>query len=193
MQTTTTPVAPVRERLLMDFDWRFHLGALSIAESVDDDPHAATYNEAKTGFARGPANPAFDDSGWCAVDLPHYWAVKGALDPANNKDHGFLPVGVGWYRKQFNIPASDEGRVLYLELVRFGVSPNTRIIGVGNGDPSCHEPDKASQRTMFNGLVQVIAQAASPPGDIELTAEVDGLQWARLVIPAQACERRPAI
>ena len=33
------------------------------------------------------------------------------------------------------------------------------IIGVGDGDPSSHEADKASQRSVFNGLAQVIVQS----------------------------------
>ena len=116
MDTTTMPAAPARERLLMDFGWRFHLGDLSLAESpIDDDPHMTTYLEAKTGFAKGAATPYFDDRNWRAVDLPHDWAVEGAFDPANNMDHGFLPAGVGWYRKTFQIPAADAGRTIALE------------------------------------------------------------------------------
>ena len=37
-----------------------------------------------------------------------------------------------------------------------------QIIGVGNGDANSHEPDKASARSLYNGLAQVIVQ--SPPG-----------------------------
>ena len=33
-----------------------------------------------------------------------------------------------------------------------------RIIGVGNGNPMCHEPNKASWRSAYHGLVRVIVQ-----------------------------------
>ena len=114
-QPTTLPNS-ARERLLMDPGWRFHLGDLNSSEKqVDDDPHMATYLEAKTGFARGPANPKFNDSTWRQVNLPHDWAVEGSFDPANNMDHGYLAAGIGWYRKTFTLPAADEQKRIYLE------------------------------------------------------------------------------
>ena len=114
-QATTLTTSP-RERLLMDPHWRFHLGDLDASEEqVDPDPHMTTYLEAKTGFARGPASPKFNDSAWRQVNLPHDWAVEGSFDPANNMDHGYLPAGIGWYRKTFNIPASDAQKRIYLE------------------------------------------------------------------------------
>jgi beta-galactosidase len=100
----------------MDPGWRFHLGELTNAEEqADNDPHMTTYLEAKTGFAKGPANPTFNDGNWRQVNLPHDWAVEGVFDPANNMDHGYLPAGIGWYRKTFNISAGDEQKQLYLE------------------------------------------------------------------------------
>ena len=104
-----------RERLLMDPNWRFHLGDISTAERADPDPHMTTYLESKTGFAGGPANPKFDDSAWRVVNLPHDWVVEGTFDPSYNMDHGYLPVGIGWYRKTFNIPAGDAQKRIYLQ------------------------------------------------------------------------------
>jgi beta-galactosidase len=60
------------------------------------------------------------------------------------------------------------------------------IIGVGNGDPSCHEPDKASQRSAFNGLCQVIVQSRKEPGAITLKANAEGLEPAAVTIQASA-------
>ena len=53
-----------------------------------------------------------------------------------------------------------------------------KIIGVGNGDPSSHEADKASQRAVFNGLAQVIVQSTAKTGRITLTATSPGLKSA---------------
>ncbi len=73
-------------------------------------------------------------------------------------------------------------------LVRFSLSGPGRILGVGNGDPSCHEPDKPvegqASRSAFNGLCQVIVQAGREPGEIVLAAEAEGLAPARVVIAA---------
>jgi beta-galactosidase len=48
-------------------------------------------------------------------------------------------------------------------MIRFIISGGGKIIGVGNGDPSCHEPDKCAdgawQRSLFNGKCQVIVQS----------------------------------
>ena len=43
--------------------------------------------------------------------------------------------------------------------VEFEISGPGAIIGVGNGDPTCHEPDKGNKRSLFNGLAQVILQS----------------------------------
>lgn len=45
-----------------------------------------------------------------------------------------------------------------------------RIIGVGNGDPNSHEPDKASERSLFNGLCQAVAEADGTSDTMTVTA-----------------------
>ena len=56
---------------------------------------------------------------------------------------------------------------------------DAKIIGVGNGDPSCHEPDKckdgAWQRSAFNGKCQVIIQSEKTNGTVTLVAKSNGL------------------
>lgn len=60
----------------------------------------------------------FDDSGWKRVDLPHDWAIAGpfiAEGPYGGM--GRLPSwGIGWYRKKLDIPASDAGRSIFLDI-----------------------------------------------------------------------------
>ena len=63
-------------------------------------------------------------------------------------------------------------------LIRFTLEGPGKIIGVGNGDPSSHEPDKANQRKLFCGLAQVIIQSSGASGTAKLTAGADGLQPA---------------
>ncbi len=65
------------------------------------------------------------------------------------------------------------------QLIKFILTGDAKIIGVGNGDPSSHEPDKcvdgAWQRSLFNGKCQVIIQSGKTAGNIKFEAIADGL------------------
>jgi beta-galactosidase len=71
-------------------------------------------------------------------------------------------------------------------MVYFTISGDARIIGVGNGDPSSHEPDKCTdgawQRSAFSGKCQVIIQAGKTPGSIKFEARSNGLVSVSTVI-----------
>ena len=68
-------------------------------------------------------------------------------------------------------------------LVQFSISGQAAVVaGVGNGDPSSHEPDRASQRHAFNGLCLAVIQAAETAGQIKLTASAPGLKSASITI-----------
>ncbi|HXE42434.1 MAG TPA: hypothetical protein VN516_05360, partial [Candidatus Baltobacteraceae bacterium] len=151
-----------REKILMDFDWKFHLGdAPDVGTNLD---YPEVKDLAKTqvrdvGLEGELANVAdavtknlganisfvqnnFDDNKWRQLDLPHDWAVElpfvtngvvsgttSDLNEINNTvdqksllNHGFKPVGpgfsqsnVGWYRKEFDLPADDKGKTLWLD------------------------------------------------------------------------------
>lgn len=63
----------------------------------------------------------FDDSSWETVKLPHDWAIKGPFfegEPAEvGGGMGRLPSpGVAWYRKKLDIPASDKGKSIFLDI-----------------------------------------------------------------------------
>ena len=77
--------------------------------------------------------------------------------------------------------------------VKFTVDGPGEIIGVGNGDPSSHEPDKAESRSAFNGLCLVIIQGAKKPGAIKLTAESEGLEKTVVEITALKAPIRPRV
>jgi beta-galactosidase len=65
-----------------------------------------------------------------------------------------------------------EGRSVPIadSLIRFKVTGEGTLIGVGNGDPNCQESDKDSKRSLFNGLAQAIVQATKQAGTIEIEA-----------------------
>jgi beta-galactosidase len=64
-------------------------------------------------------------------------------------------------------------------LMKFDIKGAGKIIGVGNGDPSSHEPDKciegAWQRRLFNGKCQLIVQSADTAGVISLDVSSTGM------------------
>lgn len=78
-------------------------------------------------------------------------------------------------------------------LVAFKLSDNALLLGVGNGDPSSHENDKAGARRAFNGLCAAVVQAGLKPGVITLDATAPGLLPARLQLTARRRARRPFV
>src|SRR6185312_315532 len=132
-----------RERLLMDFNWRFHLGDAPDAGAKFDYPEVpdlakTRLNEVGVGaqlIANLPdpvasnlgagvsfVQPIFDDTRWRALDLPHDWAVELPFNTNADYHHGYKPVGkgfpessIGWYRREFMLPSSDRGRRLWIE------------------------------------------------------------------------------
>jgi beta-galactosidase len=101
-----------REKLLLDFNWKFHLG--------DDWPDMMRLD--KAGQNSGPASEGFSDIAWRTVNLPHDWAIELPFDKSADGSHGFKPVGpgfpknsVGWYRRTFDLPASDAGKRIWLD------------------------------------------------------------------------------
>ncbi len=113
---------PGRERLLLDFDWRFAYG--HPFDPRLDFGHGVGYFSylAKTGYGDGAAAANFDDRAWRQLDLPHDWAVEQGFSEKASFSHGFKAIGrafptasVGWYRKSFVVPATDLGRRISLE------------------------------------------------------------------------------
>ncbi len=107
-----------RERLSMDFGWKFHLG-----HPYDSEKDFGYQDDgSKAGGADGPMDPNFKADDWQTVDLPHDWVVALEMDKDAEVTHAFKKIGfkypensVGWYRKVFEIPESDSGKRLTLE------------------------------------------------------------------------------
>jgi len=116
------PISTIREHHLMDFGWKFAFGhATDYVKDFGTSTGYFTYL-AKAGYAAGAAAVQFKDSIWREVDLPHDWAVELPFSGASSHSHGYKTVGwkypetsVGWYRKKFNIQASDLGRKISIQ------------------------------------------------------------------------------
>ena len=84
------------------------------------------------GEADGAFMPAYDDSGWDKVSVPHDWAITGPFSIENDLQTvqivqnmetkaslktgrtGGLPyVGIGWYRTEFSVPEGMTAELLF--------------------------------------------------------------------------------
>jgi beta-galactosidase len=103
-------------------------------------------------------------------------ADRTKLD-ADNNDLAVVTVAVTDAQGR-TVPVADNEIALKL-------SGPAKLIGVGNGDPSSHEPDKANHRAAFNGLAQALVQTTFKSGRIKLKAEAAGLKTASLTLVSE--------
>ena len=81
--------------------------------------------------AKDAALPKFDDSKWRRLELPHDWSIEGQMSPTLASCTGYLPGGIGWYRKTFEINEMDKHHYIYFEGVynRSEVYLNGQLLG----------------------------------------------------------------
>lgn len=70
-----------QREISLNHGWRFHLGECGMA------------------FA-----PLFDDADWTPVELPHDFSIARPFSAQLEAESGFLPGGVGWYRRGMTLP-----------------------------------------------------------------------------------------
>ena len=113
----------VRESVLLDKGWKFSLG--HAGDPKKDFGCGTEYfnylTKASSIHNEGPYSLKFDDTKWQDVQLPHDWVTTLPYAAEASHSHGYKTVGwkypessVGWYRKQFTIPATDLGKRLVL-------------------------------------------------------------------------------
>ena len=111
----------------------FLLGLLSVAPLVAENPTPPMTTSFDYDWlftlsdAAGAESPAFVDSGWRKLNLPHDWSIE--LTPSENSpgrhDNGFFPGGIGWYRKHFTAPPDAKDKRVILQFD--GVYMNCRV------------------------------------------------------------------
>jgi beta-galactosidase len=75
----------------------------------------------------GAESPTFNDTAWRKLEVPHDWSIEGPFDekkPAGGAG-GFLPTGIGWYRKHFTLPADYSQMRIFIDFN--GVMANSDI------------------------------------------------------------------
>lgn len=56
----------------------------------------------------------FADDNWRNLDLPHDWSIEGPFDSKWASGTGYLPGGIGWYRKHFILDRIYEGKKVFV-------------------------------------------------------------------------------
>lgn len=88
---------PLRQNVNLNENWRFH--------------RQVSPGSAIEWPFRDAWKPVYDDSQWSKVFLPHSWD-QVAHNPWVTGNHW---RGIGWYRREFEVPASLAGRRVFLE------------------------------------------------------------------------------
>jgi beta-galactosidase len=153
-----------RQRLLMDFGWKFHLG----------DDWGLSEEWTKAGVNPGPAGQKFADADWRTVNLPHDWVVELPFDRQADLNHGFKPVGPGyhsnsvaWYRRAFKLPEEDRSGRLILEFD--GVARDCRVYFNGYF--------LGRHQSGYSSFRYDITDVANCGGDNTLAVRVDASQF----------------
>jgi len=72
-------------------------------------------------FLKADANDAhkidYNDANWLPVNLPHDWSIEGpfAKENAGGKSGGYVPLGIGWYRKHFSVNPDHKARKAFIQ------------------------------------------------------------------------------
>jgi beta-galactosidase len=84
----------IRQHLLVDYQWRFAQSDVTGADKLE-----------------------FDDSRWRELNLPHDWSVEGEFkeDAPTKGSGGYLPTGIGWYRKHFHLSSVQKDQTVWIE------------------------------------------------------------------------------
>ncbi|MEJ6981783.1 glycoside hydrolase family 2 TIM barrel-domain containing protein [Pedobacter sp. P351] len=85
--------------------------------------------------ATGAEKPLFDDKKWRTLDVPHDWSIEGPYDKANPtaRGGGYLPAGIGWYRKTFSLSEADARKIHTIEFDGVMMNSDVWINGVHLG------------------------------------------------------------
>ncbi|MBK1877639.1 glycoside hydrolase family 2 TIM barrel-domain containing protein [Pelagicoccus mobilis] len=108
-------VCAYADRLSFDKNWKFIQEDVAGAEAI-----------------------AYVDDAWRSLSVPHDWSIEGEYDASNPMADacGYLPAGIGWYRKTIEVPAEWKGR--HVEIAFDGVCMNSTVWA--NGKKLGHRP-----------------------------------------------------
>jgi len=79
------------------------------------------------GDASGADKASFADAAWRKIDVPFDWSIEGPYDQnANTGGYGgYLPTGIGWFRKHFTLTPAMAGKRVFVEFD--GIMANSSV------------------------------------------------------------------
>lgn len=111
-----------------DFNWQFHKGDIAMKLVVrvgqggitDINVPLISKKDTVIDYTNFRSSTSMFPADWKAVDLPHDWGVEGTFVHDNDlgsqpAGSGYLPAGIGFYRKEFEIPEEDKGEKISIE------------------------------------------------------------------------------
>ena len=123
----TTPSKRIKENF--DQRWQFHKGDIAMKREVkaggqggltDVNVKIISTGDTVIDYANENSFKIFYPQDWKEVNVPHDWVIEGTFvndntlgsQPAAN---GYLPTGIGFYRKEFEISATDLDKKISIE------------------------------------------------------------------------------
>ncbi|MBQ6451290.1 MAG: glycoside hydrolase family 2 protein [Solobacterium sp.] len=102
-------------------------------------------------------DPAYDDSSWQRVNLPHDWSVTQNFTTAAEAESGYLPGGTGWYRKTLIFPERTAGKRILLSFDGVYMNSTVYVNGTKMGEhPNGYTP------FMYDISQEVICDGSTP-------------------------------
>jgi beta-galactosidase len=90
---------------------------ITTGNTFSQDSRALNFNEGWR-FYKGDGKDfqkiSHDDNAWRSVDLPHDWSIEGPFSNQWASATGYLPGGIGWYRKSFTLSAKQRAAATYI-------------------------------------------------------------------------------
>ena len=193
----------VRETVLLDKGWKFSLG--HAGDPKKDFGCGTEYfnylTKASSIHNEGPYSLKFDDTKWQDVQLPHDWVTTLPYAAEASHSHGYKTVGwkypessVGWYRKQFTIPATDLGKRLMLRFdgIFRNAAPFGTFVYAELQQPYDHAVVHVKTEVTNSGLKTQLYEVEQRMLDAEgrEVAHVSGFMYPILAKETRTCDHR---
>ncbi|MFI3321470.1 MAG: glycoside hydrolase family 2 TIM barrel-domain containing protein [Rikenellaceae bacterium] len=131
-----------RERSSFNQNWKFKLIDGSGIEAID-----------------------YNDQSWRTLSVPHDWSIEGEYDKNNPMTFncGYLPAGIGWYRKTVDVPKSWIGK--HVEIAFDGVFMNSTVWFNGK--------EMGTRPYGWSSFSYVVPEELKKSGEITVAVRVD--------------------
>jgi len=111
-----------------DFNWQFHKGDIAIKQTprvgqggiTDINVKVISKKDTVLDYSNYETSNVYLPTDWKNINLPHDWCVEGTFVHDNTlgsqpAGSGYLPVGIGFYRKEFVIDEQDKNKKISIE------------------------------------------------------------------------------